>query len=105
MLMNRCGIEFNKATGTNVGYIAPELSKLPEDECLRTAATKCMLFMLRGVCHHWKQIVGYHFTGELLCIFVDNFIPYNCARLKKYCDLWKIASQKSYNIKSFFNTF
>lgn len=63
-MLYRASIEFNKGTQKNVGFIDPGLSKLSEAECLRTPASKMMLFMLRGVCHHWKQIVGYNFTGQ-----------------------------------------
>jgi hypothetical protein len=61
--LKRSSIERNPATNKNIGFISPELSKKPEEECIRTPASKLMLIMLRGMCHHWKQIVGYFFTG------------------------------------------
>lgn len=67
----RAGIQFNSNTQKNVGYISPELSNLTEEQCLKTPASKLMLYMLRGITHHWKQIVGYHFTGQHC-----NFLPY-----------------------------
>jgi len=62
-------IEYDPSLKAPIGYQCPELSKNDPQICIQTPADKCLLFLLRGLAFHWKQISGYEFVG---IIFVKH---------------------------------
>jgi hypothetical protein len=62
---NSSEIAFDPSLKAPIGYECPELSKDKPEKCIKTPADKCLLFLLRGLAFHWKQISGYQFVGKL----------------------------------------
>lgn len=53
------GIQYDSSLDTMLGSIS-----FPDNNLGQKAACKALVFMAAGIAGRWKQVVGYHFTGN-----------------------------------------